>query len=287
MTRPARGKPPAGSLIQRVKHAAAQQMPQQRPIRPADVDRRSDDIDRQYWRGSSPTPVRKGFWPMEDDQLLKIPTKQMEPVGEDAPMPVWMTGSQPAWNEPNFWSKPFEYTFVRCVPTWEQEYNIGQFQSPEMGMTVIQSVSYEVISGLTQFDLFEFKMYSGGSNKATWEDMTIDPFVATPARRYVFSGDTIPLPLTWRVDRDKICRFTVKARGLVDLAGVSNHAPGDPINPNAHFRLNVQGYIATLRRNVDGAPRPDDLGLMENSNIQPSPEQFGVPTHYPESYPRR
>ena len=280
MTPPGPGDLSSNGLIRRVKLAASQKLPQQQPIQPADVDRRSDDIDLKYWRGSSPTPVRKGYWPEEDDQLLIIPTQEDEPRGKDAPFPVWAVGSLPSWNEPNYWAKPFEYTFERCVPTWEQEYTIGQFQSPEMGMTVIQSVSYEVFAGLGQFDLFEFKMYSGGSNKATWEDMTIDPAVASPTHRYVFSGHAIPLPLSWRVDRDKICRFTVKARGLVDLAGASNHAPGDPINPNAHFRLNVQGYIAPLRRNVDGAPRPDDLGLLENRNIQDTDIGYvGMPEH--------
>lgn len=280
--RPGRGpegpsNPANNSLVRRLKIAAEQQqLPQQKPMQPADVDRRSDDIDLMYWRGSVPVPPRRGEWPEEDDQLLKIPTKQMEPVGEDSPQPIWVTGNLPGWNAPNFWAKPFEYTFTRCVPTWEEEYPIGIFTTPDMNMTIIRSVSYDVISGLDQFDLFEYKMYSSGHLKATWEDMTIDPASAAAAQRYVFSGDTIPLRLDWLVDRNKTCRFTIKARGLVDLAGASNHAPGDPINPNAHFRLNIQGYIATLRRDVDGGPRPDDLGHMEYMHLDEELQHEGM-----------
>lgn len=253
-------------LMRGVLKATAGQLPVAKPMVPANVDRRSEDVDRQYWRGWVPDIPRQGHYQPEDDQLLMIPTNQMEEVGAPPQNRAWAVGSCPPWNCPSNWAQPFEYRFERCVPTWEEDYFMGSVLAPDMSMVVVKSVSYEVISGLAQYDLFEFTL-KDPTLKAQWEDMIIDPFVSSTDHKYVFASDVEPLPLEYHLDRAKRASFFVKARGVVDMAGNSNHFPGEVLNPNANIRLSVQGWLAPLRRNVDGAPRPVDLGNMEFANL--------------------
>lgn len=223
---------------------------------------RNDDVDLYYWRDPGvPTPPRRGGYRPVDNQLFRIPTAE-EVDGDDAQIPFWATGNCPPWNCPPYWAIPFSETFEVCVPTYEQEYTIGQINTGDMEMSTLKSVSYEVTTGLGQYELFEFKSYRGGQLRATWEDMTVDPTTFDPSERYAFAGHNKPLLLEDRVDRARNMRFTVKARGIVNLAGTSIHSPGDPITPSANFKLVVHGWVAPLRHNVDGAPRPTDLGNM-------------------------
>lgn len=236
---------------------------------PAPVEIQNQDLDRAYWYSSTPVAPREGRYEHEDDVLYRIPTQQQEPAGAEPQNHAFVTANLPVWNHPNFWTEPFEQSFTLCVPTWEEEYDLGTiFPPPALAMLSIQSVSYECTSGLNQFDVFEFAYYRGGK-LAVFEDMIIDPVTANPSERHVFAGHVRPLGLIHRVDRDKNAKFTVRARGIVDLAGNSNHLPGDPLIPNANFRINVQGWIASFRRNVDGAPRPTDLGNMEHLPLDP------------------
>lgn len=246
----------------------ARKLPQARPMTPAPVEQQNLDVDRAYWYTHAPVPPRQGRYEAEDDTLYRIPTQEEAPPGANPQNRAWVTGNLPVWNEPGYWSTPFEETYTVCVPTWEEEYQVGTLISPEMSITVIESVSYECISGLAQFDIFEWALYRPGK-VAQWEDMIIDPLTANPSLRHVFAGHVRPLPLIHRVDRGQTAWFTVKARGIVDLAGLSNHNPGDPLIPNANFRLNVQGWRTQLRRNVDGGPRPTDLGNMEFMDLDP------------------
>lgn len=241
----------------------AQQLPSAKPMRPVPAPR-NDDVDRAYWYdpGVEAPRMRGGYRPV-DDQLYRIPTGE-ERSGADPQVPVWATGNLPPWNAPPFWGIPFSRDFELCVPTYEQEYTIGQITTGDMEMWVLKSVSYNLTSGLGQYELFEWKIYRSGAPRVTWEDMTIDPTTFDPSRRFVFAGDTAPLLVEERIDRARDARFTIKARGIVDLAGNSNHMPGDPIVPSANFRLTVNGWIAPLRENVDGGPRPTDLGLLGN-----------------------
>ena len=253
-------------LIQSVLKATAQRLPPAVPVRAAPVATRHDDVDLKYWRGWVPEVPRKGHYYAEDDQLLMIPTNQMEPRGANPQNHAWAVGTPPMWNHPNHWAEPFDELFTVCVPTWEQDYLIGSITAPDMAMVVVESVSYEVISGLGVKDLFEFSL-KDPALKAQWEDMIIDNGVAATDGKYVFASDVLPLPLEYHLDRTRRANFFVKARGIVDINGNSNHVPGEILNPNANFRLSVQGYFAPLRRNVDSAPRPMDLGNMEFANL--------------------
>lgn len=245
------------NLVHRVQ-AAALNAPPMLPVDPG----RNEDVHTQMWSGpGAEFPRRGGGYTPPDDQLFLVGSNEHGPESVDGQVPLWVTASCPGWNCPSFWSKPFSETYQICLPTWETEFTLGILTAGEMDMRIIKSVSYHIESGLSQYDLFEMKMYESGMLRATWEDMIIDPTTADPSHQYVFAGHTKPLELWQRIDRNRKARFTVKARGLVDLAGVSNHAPGDPIVPDAcNFTLVVNGWVAPIRQNNDGAPRVGDLG---------------------------
>lgn len=257
------------NLVRKVQIAAQQQrLPQARPMRPAALDPSGYDIDKMWWRGHVPEPERRGYYAHEDDQLFPTATNEMEPQGHRPQLPVWLTGNCPPWNCPSYWTKPLDLSFpVCCVPTYEDDYFVGSLEAEQMEMLVINSISYEVVTGLSQYEVFEVTMLSSLRRKMQIEDMIIDPTAADPARRYAFAGDVLPLPMWWKVDRNDRVVFNVKARGLVGLDGVSSQNPGDPLIPNMDFRLSVQGWRVPLRRDVDGGPRPIDLGPMENAGL--------------------
>jgi hypothetical protein len=240
-------------MVDRVLHAAG--------ARPAPVDAQFRDVSRAYWEGPGAEAPRVGATRPIDDTLHLMPVLEEAPPSADPQARVWIGESLPQWNWPSFWSYPFESDFTVCIPTWEQEYNVGVILVPAMTMAVIRSVSYEVISGIAPFDVFECKLYDPAL-RVTWEDAIVDAVAAAPALRHGLAGDTLPLPIEYHGDRNKSLRFTVKARGVVTLAGASNHFPGELLLPNMFFRLSVQGWFAPLRDDLDGGVRPTDLGLM-------------------------
>lgn len=261
-------------LLRGVREGARQlQAQQMRPIPPT----RNDDVDLMWWRGSGvEEPERPGGYRPVDDQLFRVPTQEELPESEPGRTPLWMLGHTPQWNTPSYWSIPFCRVCEICIPTWEQEYRLCTLRAGDMEMMVIRDISYHVISGLSQYDLFEMKAYQGPALRTTWEDMIIDPGVANPSQRYVFAGDDRPLPLYLTIDRNRTAGFSVKARGLVNLAGASNRNPGDPIIPNAHFRIKVEGWITPLQRNNDGSPRESDTGHLLNVLEHPSLHDEGL-----------
>jgi hypothetical protein len=230
---------------------------------PVPRENRSVDLDKGYWRGYS-VPVRQGAYAREDDQLFKIPSNEPGPGGERRNPRVFVMGNTPPWTTPPFWSRPFENSYVVCVPTYEQDYLAGTYNNVNMEMMIIQGISYHCISGLGQYEVFEIALYDGLTEKMRWEDTLMDPTTGDPSKRYVFAGDTKPLPAFLIVDRNHQLHIKVKARGFIDNNGVSVHGPGEPLVPNANFRINLHGWIAPMRDNLDGGPRPTDLGNMDH-----------------------
>lgn len=249
-------------MMQRVQAKMAKNLPQQRPMREVPpVDNR--DIHTYYWQGpGAEIPRHEGGWAPVDDQLFLIPGQEDAPTSAEAPVSLWVMENCPPHNCPPVRSDPFEYDLEVCVPTYEQWYTVGVVDVPPMHMAVIENLSYDFTAGLAQYELFEYQILQNGTPLATIEDMFIDPTTGDPSHKYVFSGDTQPQAFSGFVDREKKLIVRVRVRGLVDLAGNSNHLPGDILFPNAHFRITVQGYLAPFRHNVDGAPRHQDLGNM-------------------------
>lgn len=231
-------------------------------MRPADVSYQNFDIDRAWWYGWSPTPERQGAYTPEDNQLFITPTNEPEPDGVEPYWPFWVAGNCPPWNCPTFWGYPFDLDYEICLNEYEVETYIGSIQVPAMAMQVIRGLSYEVLTGLSQYEIFEITLRRGKETRVVVEDMIIDPTAAAPAERYVFAGDTRPLDIRDFADRERTYEIYVKARGIVDWDGVSVHAPGDPLIPSAHIRISLMGWVSPIRQNVDGGPRPADLGDM-------------------------
>jgi len=240
---------------------------------PAPVEIQNRDLDLHMWHDRPQIQEVEQVDRPVDDYLYPIPTGQEEPYSIPPQQPVWVVSTFPPWNLQPFWSKQFELAFDPCcTPTWEQEHLVGRITAPDMHMMVIQAISYEMITGLNQYDVFEFVGRESGTEFLRVEDMMIDPLIATPARRHVFAGDDREMNIFYWLDRNKSAAFYVRPRGLVAMNGVSNHLPGDPLIPNAHFRLSIRGYYAPIREDLDGGPRTVDLGELNDMDMSPYPE---------------
>lgn len=245
-----------------LENRIARRIPEARPmVQVEDPD--NIDITRGYWFDPGVEPERRGAWRPVDDYQAQMPTNELAPASVEPQTSVHVTGVKPPWNEPPYWSVPFEQILVSdCVPTYEEWYRVGSFTVPDMHVAMLEQMSFEVLTGLVQYELFEFSVRGSGTEVMRIEDMIIDPLVGDPNHRYVFASDVSPMPVRHFFDRGRVITVMVRVRGLVDLAGVSNRLPGDPILPNANFRVLMRGYYAPFRKDVDGGPRQQDLGNM-------------------------
>lgn len=218
-------------------------------------------VGRQMWDGPGVEARRVGAWRPESDSLIQIPTGQEFPESAKPATPAWVVAVPPMWNAPNYRSIPFDRTFRACIPTWLEEYRIGTLEVGDMEMMVIKSISYHVISGLQQYDLFQIRFYNKGREDFQLEDMIIDPATADPSKRYIFSGQAVPFPVETRVDTKRRLSIFAKAVGVAWQDDTTNHIPGEVINPNAWIDITISGWYAKLDRDEDGAPRITDLGM--------------------------
>lgn len=230
-----------------------------RPMEPVPAHSQQD-VSRAYWYGwSDVVPVPEDR--TTNDRLYITKTAEQLPPSAEPDQPAWAVTTYPMWNRMPFWGKPFEFNFEACIPTWEQDYVIGRMPVGQMEMAIIRGMSYHVPNGLAQYDVFEIALFRNSELRIRIEDMIIDPTTGDPSHRYVFAADARqPMPIWDHVDRNQTLVITAKARGLVAFGGTSNHSPGDPLTPNASIRVSIIGYMAPLRKDVDGGPRPTDQG---------------------------
>jgi hypothetical protein len=221
-----------------------------------------DAVDRGYWQGWS--PVRQvATKPAIDRPINILPTAEREPEGVDPQTPVWVNTNCPPWICPPFWAVPVELTYDTCLPFYEQATQVFCYTVPADYFLVIRNISYEVLNAVI-YDVFQFDFFVEGANRIRIEDMLIDPTSANPAHRYALAGHTRPMQTQLIVDRNQTLCVRAILRGPIDFNGVSPNAPGDPIiTGNCIMRILLQGWLANLREDVDGGPRPTDLGDLD------------------------
>jgi hypothetical protein len=111
--------------------------------------------------------------------------------------------------------------------------------------------------------VFEFSITVNGKLVARFEDIAIDVAQPNPAHKFGLSGHTRMLPCWFIADRHTSINVHARLRGPINLAGVSPYFPGQPIaTGNCLMAITLNGWLANLRENKDGGPRPTDLGDM-------------------------
>jgi hypothetical protein len=201
----------------------------------------------------------KGEWRGSED-LLEIPTGADLPQSAKPAPPIWAVAVPPMWNDPNIRSVPFEQSFRACLPTWVEEYRLGAIEVPDTSLMVIKEISYNVIAGLQQYDLFQLRVYNNLREDFMLEDMIIDPGTNDPSRKFIFSGQRKPFPVETRVSRTRRLIVFATALGVTWQDGTTNRVPGEVTNPNVWIDVSVSGWYAKLDHRHDGGPLVTDLG---------------------------
>ena len=227
-------------------------------------------LDNAMWRGFvAPGMVqRRPSGPMLDRPIMIMPMAEREPESAPPNTPVWGNFNYPPWNQPPVWSIPYSQRLEACVPQYEIGVTLGCFTVPADRTLVIKEIGYEALNA-AQGDVFELEVTVNQSVRVRWEDINIDATQPNPAVRYALFGHFRPMPTHILVDRN--CTVCVRGmlRGPVNLAGSSPYFPGQPITTgNCAMRAVLYGWMAPLREDIDGGPRPTDLGDMDFMTLE-------------------
>lgn len=241
--------------------------------------RRNASLDNAMWRGYvSPDQVqRRPSGPMLDRPIMIMPTAQREPESAPPQTPVWGNFNFPPWNQPPVWSVPFNQQYEACVPQYEISVSLGCFTVPADRTMVIKEIGYEALNA-AQDDVFEIQVLVDQSVRAQWEDINIDAAQANPAQKYGLFGHYRPMPTHILVDRNATVCVRATVRGPIALNGVSPYFPGQPIvTGNCSMKSVLYGWLAPLREDIDGGPRPTDLGDMDFMTLDNDQQRGAFP----------
>ncbi len=227
--------------------------------------RRNASLDNSMWKGFvMPGQAQyRPSGPMLDRPIFQTPTAQREPESAPPQTPIWGNFNFPPWNQPPVWALPFSRIFEACVPQYEISVSLGCYTVPADRTLVIKEIGYEALNAV-QDDVFELQVLVDQSVKAQWEDIAIDAAQPNPAERYGLFGHYRPMPTHILVDRNQTVCVRATLRGPINLVGVSPYFPGQPIlSGNCSMKAVLYGWLAPLREDIDGGPRPTDLGDMD------------------------
>jgi len=234
-----------------------------------------DAVDRGYWQGSTPSVPRHMRMPYADDRIPIVPTAEREPESDDPQTPGWVNTNCPPWVCPPFWSASIDLRQEACLPFYEQTQLIGCYEVPQDYVLVVRNISYEALNA-AQGDVFRFEFYIDSSFVMAIEDKVVDATAPNPAHKYALGGNTRMLQTHLVVDRNRTLCVRGILNGVVNFEGVSVHAPGDPIiTGDCTFNVYMQGFLANLRENIDGGPRPTDLGDGDGEFLELTQEYGG------------
>lgn len=241
--------------------------------------RRSKTLHTSMWGGyNGLTAVqRRPVGPPLDRPIMIMPTAQREPESAPPQMPVWGNFNYPPWTQPPLWSVAYAQPFEGCVPQYEISVSLGCYTVPPDRSLTIREIGYEALNAAA-LDVFEIEVLVNQSVRLRVEDINIDAAQPNPANRYGLFGHYRPMPTNILVDRNQTVCVRGTLRGPINLAGVSPFFPGQPITTgNCHMKAVLYGWLAPLREDIDGGPRPTDLGDMGFMGLEDDQSQGAFP----------
>lgn len=252
-------RPPLPLLMQKLTPAKPTVSLHTRPVVPHKPVG-NGGTDKGYWRGWVPDMPYQPMSVPNDRPVYQLPVLEQLPEATDPQAVVWVNANCPPWVCPPYWSQPIELTFEHCVPWYEVDTVLGNIVAPKDYFYVVTSASYQALNA-AQDDVFEWSLLVQNNLVARWEDISADAAQPNPANQNGLAGYQRPMPCRFICDRNQTITARARLRGQINLAGVSPNWPGQPIlTGNCHMKIILNGWMANLRENVDGGPRPTDLG---------------------------
>lgn len=280
------GRPTVQQLRPRLPPSIMPPMPEiMPPVDNQGEQARTTSLTRAMWDGYNPIIPRVATRAQIERPLYQVPTMEREPESKPPPIPIWVNSNWPPWVNPPSWSVPVDLTYTRCIPFYEQAQLMHlngnaafpSFVVPQDYTLVIKKISYEALNSV-QDDVFQFDFLIDGNPRMSIEDINIDAAQPNPAHQYGLAGHTRQMPVHLVVDRNHTLAIRAILRGPIDFAGNSPYFPGQPIvSTNCEMRVYLQGWMANLRENVDGAPRPTDLGDADGLILTDTQQDGGSP----------
>lgn len=219
---------------------------------------KNEDIDKAYWWFFTPAPdrplhvVHPAFHAMIDPVLGKDP-----PPDSIAPI-MYFDARLPQYDMPNFWAKPWEPYGCLCCTFYTRPTIVLQYTVPQDYMLVIDGIALNASCPLLPGETFLVEILRDGAMLLAFEEVFIDPANPDPARRWMFTGTGLPIPLWMRFDRNETVTVRITPLGPFPFA----KSPYDTFCCTVCVLMH--GWLGSLMDNRDGAARPVDVGGLRD-----------------------
>lgn len=214
-----------------------------------------EDIDKAYWFFATPANLNrtvKNYLPAF--HTIPTPTNMEPPPAKEIDTQYHVDMRLPQYDNPNFWSKPFEPSGCLCCTYYMRPTIIYSYVVPDTYLLVLNGISYDIPTVLPFGTIFQVDIYGRTGLAASFEEIVVDPANPDPSKRVAFASHESPTPLFVLVDRGET--LTVK----ITVKGPWPFVKTDMDTFCGTICVLLHGWIASLVDNRDGAMRPSDVG---------------------------
>lgn len=219
----------------------------------------NEDIDKAYWFFATPPTLDrsvKNYAPAF--HAIPVPTNMAPPSAEERDAQMHVSMRLPQYDNPNFWAKPFEPNACICCAWFARPTIVYNFQVPDTYMVILKGISFDITTDFPQGTIFQVEILRGGSVAASFEEIVVDPLNPDPSKRCAFSSHDQPSPLFVLADRGESLTVVITVKGLYPFTRTEQETFCGTIC------ILLQGWLASIMDNRDGAPRPSDVGDMRS-----------------------
>lgn len=216
-----------------------------------------EDIDKAMWFFATPANLNRSVENiLPSFHAIPQPTNMAPPSAEEINTQLHIDMRLPQYDNPNFWSKPFQPNACMCCAYYARPITVYSYVVPDTYLLRLTGISYDISSLLPFGTVFQVDILRGGSIAASFEEIVVDPANADPSKRVAFASHETPSPLFVLVDRGETLSIQLTVKGPYPFTKNEQDTFCGTIC------LLLQGWIATIMDNRDGAPRPSDVGEM-------------------------
>jgi hypothetical protein len=216
-----------------------------------------EDVDKAYWFFATPPTLDrsvKNYLPAF--HAIPQPTNMAPPPADQIDTQYHIDMRLPQYDNPNYWSLPFEPSACICCAWFNRPTLVYSFVVPDTFMLVLKGISYDIMTVFPFGTVFQVDIRRGGSLVATFEEIVVDPTNVDPSKRCAFSSHESPTPLFIIIDRGEQLTVEITVKGPYPFTKTLLESFCGTIC------IMLQGWLASIMDNRDGAMRPSDVGEM-------------------------